>query len=48
MVAGCRRSFAAEPTGPHLRLTFGGAPPDVLVEGVERLAGALRVLELGT
>ena len=47
MVAGCRRSFAAEPTGPHLRLTFGGAPPDVLVEGVERLAG-LRVLELGT
>jgi DNA-binding transcriptional MocR family regulator len=38
MVAGCRRSFAAEPTGPHLRLTFGGAPPDVLVEGVERLA----------
>ena len=41
MVAGCRRSFAAEPTGPHLRLTFGGAPPDVLVEGVERLAGAL-------
>ena len=41
MVAGCRRSFAAEPTGPHLRLTFGGAPADVLVEGVERLAGAL-------
>jgi DNA-binding transcriptional MocR family regulator len=31
-------SFAAEPTGPHLRLTFGGAPPDVLVEGVRRLA----------
>ena len=48
IVAGCRRSFAAEPTGPHLRLTFGGAPADVLVEGVERLAGALRVLELGT
>jgi DNA-binding transcriptional MocR family regulator len=46
MVAGCRRSFAAEPTGPHLRLTFGGAPPDVLVEGVERLA--LGVLEFGT
>ena len=52
MVAGCRRSFAAEPTGPHLRLTFGGAPPDVLVEGVARLAallpGLAASLELGT
>src|SRR5215218_4448013 len=33
IVSGCVPSFAAEPTGPHLRLTFGGAPPDVLVEG---------------
>ena len=41
-VAGCRRSFAAEPTGPHLRLTFGGAPPEVLVEGAGRLAALLR------
>ena len=49
LVSGCGPSFAAEPTGPHLRLTFGGAPPDVLVEGAGRLAGAaaLGVLELG-
>jgi DNA-binding transcriptional MocR family regulator len=38
IVSGCVPSFAAEPTGPHLRLTFGGAPPDVLVEGAARLA----------
>jgi len=41
IVSGCVPSFAAEPTGPHLRLTFGGAPPDVLVEGVGRLARLL-------
>jgi len=33
--------FPAEPPGPHLRLSFAAAPPDVLREGVERLA-ALR------
>jgi DNA-binding transcriptional MocR family regulator len=38
LVSGCAPSFAAEPTGPHLRLTFGGAPPDVLVEGAARRA----------
>jgi DNA-binding transcriptional MocR family regulator len=38
LVSGCAPSFAAEPTGPHLRLTFGGAPPDALVEGAARLA----------
>jgi DNA-binding transcriptional MocR family regulator len=32
--------FAAEPPGPHVRLTFGGAGPDELVEGVRRLARA--------
>jgi DNA-binding transcriptional MocR family regulator len=32
--------FAAEPPGPHLRLTFAGAAPPELVEGVRRLAGA--------
>ncbi len=50
IVSGGGPSFAAEPTGPHLRLTFGGAPPDVLVEGVERLAALLPLggaLELG-
>jgi DNA-binding transcriptional MocR family regulator len=41
IVSGCVPSFAAEPTGPHLRLTFGGAPPDVLVEGAGRLAALL-------
>lgn len=30
--------FAAEPPGPRLRLTFAGAAPAVLVEGVERIA----------
>ena len=38
LVSGGGPSFAAEPTGPHLRLSFGGAPPDVLVEGAARLA----------
>jgi DNA-binding transcriptional MocR family regulator len=42
IVSGCRPSFAAEPTGPHLRLSFGGAPPEVLVEGAGRLAALLR------
>ena len=42
LVSGCRPSFAAEPTGPHLRLSFGGAPPEVLVEGAGRLAALLR------
>jgi DNA-binding transcriptional MocR family regulator len=41
IVSGGGPSFAAEPTGPHLRLTFGGAPPDVLVEGAGRLAALL-------
>ncbi len=41
IVSGGGPSFAYEPTGPHLRLTFGGAPPDVLVEGVGRLAALL-------
>jgi DNA-binding transcriptional MocR family regulator len=38
LVSGCAPSFAAEPTGPHLRLSFGGAPPDVLTEAAGRLA----------
>lgn len=33
--------YAAEPPSPHLRLTYGAAPPDVLEEGVHRLAKAL-------
>jgi DNA-binding transcriptional MocR family regulator len=33
--------YAAEPDGPHLRLTFAAAPPDLLDEGVRRLADAL-------
>jgi DNA-binding transcriptional MocR family regulator len=35
-----RRWFAAEPPGPHLRLTFAGADPVRLAEGVRRLAAA--------
>jgi DNA-binding transcriptional MocR family regulator len=34
--------FPADPPGPFLRLTFAAAPPDVLDEGVRRLAAALR------
>jgi DNA-binding transcriptional MocR family regulator len=33
-----RRWFAAEPPGPHLRLSFAGADPARLAEGVRRLA----------
>jgi DNA-binding transcriptional MocR family regulator len=34
--------FPAEAPGPFLRLTFAGAPPEALAEGVRRLAGAVR------
>jgi len=30
--------FPADPPGPHLRLSFAAGPPEVLREGVERLA----------
>ena len=33
--------FAAEPPGPHLRLTFAAAPPEQMDEAVRRLARAL-------
>ena len=36
-----RHWFPAEPPAPHLRLTFAAAPPEALIEGVRRLAGAL-------
>jgi DNA-binding transcriptional MocR family regulator len=42
IVSGGGPSFAAEPAGPYLRLTFGGASPEVLVEGAGRLAALLR------
>jgi DNA-binding transcriptional MocR family regulator len=34
--------FPAEPAGPFLRLTFAGAAPEALEEGVRRLATAVR------
>jgi DNA-binding transcriptional MocR family regulator len=34
--------FPAEPPAPFLRLTFAGAPPEALEEGVRRLATAVR------
>jgi DNA-binding transcriptional MocR family regulator len=34
------RWFVAEAPRPHLRLTFAGAAPAELVEGVRRLASA--------
>ncbi|MDP9799058.1 DNA-binding transcriptional MocR family regulator [Catenuloplanes nepalensis] len=36
--------FAAEPDGPHLRLTFALAAPAQLAEGASRLAAALRAM----
>ncbi|MFD2762766.1 PLP-dependent aminotransferase family protein [Micromonospora eburnea] len=36
---------AAEPLAPYLRLTFAAAPPDVLDEGVRRLARAVSALD---
>lgn len=33
--------YAAEPPAPHLRLTYAGAPPDLMDEAVRRLARAL-------
>ncbi|WP_027008310.1 PLP-dependent aminotransferase family protein [Conexibacter woesei] len=38
LVSPGRPWFAAEPPGPHVRLTFAGAPAPDLVEGVRRLA----------
>jgi DNA-binding transcriptional MocR family regulator len=37
--------FPADPPGPFLRLTFAGAPPEALDEGVRRLALALSMKE---
>ncbi|TCO56724.1 DNA-binding transcriptional MocR family regulator [Actinocrispum wychmicini] len=34
--------FVAEPPGAFLRLTYGGAPEHVLIDGVQRLADAVR------
>lgn len=36
-----RPFFAAEPTGPHLRLTFAAEPPERLAEAARRLAACL-------
>lgn len=36
--------FPAEPTGPFVRLSFGGLPVDLAAEGVRRLADALAVV----
>lgn len=40
--------FAAEPPGPHVRLTFAGARPYELVEGVRRLVLAAAPTAGGT
>jgi DNA-binding transcriptional MocR family regulator len=34
--------FAAEPIGPHLRISTAGAPADVLEEGIRRLGATFR------
>lgn len=37
--------FAAEPSGPHLRLSIAGAPAELLEEGVRRLGSTFRRLQ---
>jgi DNA-binding transcriptional MocR family regulator len=36
-----RRWFPAEPAGSFLRLTFAGAPPEVLRRGAQLVAAAV-------
>jgi DNA-binding transcriptional MocR family regulator len=40
--------FAAEPSGPHLRLSIAGAPSEMLEEGVRRLGATFRRLYGGS
>ena len=40
VVSAGRPWYATDPPAPHLRLTFAGAPPEVLIDGVRRLAEA--------
>ena len=42
-----RHWFPAEAPAAHLRLTFAGAPPDALAEGVRRLAAAVEAKHPG-
>ena len=48
LVSPGRPWHAAEPPAPHLRLTFAGAAPDALAEGVRRLAAAAPILQDGS
>ncbi|WP_255361046.1 aminotransferase class I/II-fold pyridoxal phosphate-dependent enzyme [Kutzneria sp. 744] len=41
VVSAGRPWYAADPPAPHLRLTFAGEPPEVLIDGVRRLADAV-------
>ena len=36
-----RRWFPAEPTGSYLRLSYAGAPPDLIARGVAAVARAI-------
>jgi DNA-binding transcriptional MocR family regulator len=40
VVSAGRPWYATDPPAPHVRLTFAGAPPEVLIDGVRRLADA--------
>ena len=40
--------YATDPPAPHLRLTYGAAAPEVLVEGVRRLAEAATAIGIPT
>ncbi|MFC0545647.1 aminotransferase-like domain-containing protein [Kutzneria chonburiensis] len=44
VVSAGRPWYAADPPAPHLRLTFAGAPPEVLTDGIRRLAHAARAI----
>jgi DNA-binding transcriptional MocR family regulator len=46
VVSAGRPWYASDPPAPHLRLTFAGAPPEVLIDGVRRLAAAATTVGL--
>lgn len=46
VVSAGRPWYATDPPAPHLRLTFAGAPPEVLTDGIRRLANAAKAIGL--
>ncbi|QUQ72198.1 aminotransferase-like domain-containing protein [Kutzneria sp. CA-103260] len=46
VVSAGRPWYATDPPAAHLRLTFAGAPPEVLIDGIHRLANAATAIGL--